>query len=288
VLRQRSISAVGVVLVAAIPAILGGPLYAVALGVLVILASHELLRALDGRIEPATRWLAYLAGVGLIAVALDSAGPALAAIVVLFAILALTAGALRSAVEHGLASVSAGLLAVVYIGLPLAYAEALRGLRGDATQLWVNQISHWLAPGRGAGLAWVGIVFTVTWLTDTAAYLVGRRFGTTKLIPALSPGKTRVGAVAGLVAGTLSGPLAAWVFGAPITLWTALAIGLVLSLVGQLGDLGESLIKRNLGIKDMGWLIPGHGGVLDRIDALLFTFPVMFLLVQLLERLGWA
>ncbi|HET7034792.1 MAG TPA: phosphatidate cytidylyltransferase [Thermomicrobiaceae bacterium] len=288
-LRQRSISAVGVVLVTAIPALLGGPLFAAAMAALALFGAHELLRALDGRVDRATEALVYLAALGLIvAVALDGSGPALAAIIVLFVIASLVAGVLRAAVETGLASWSAGVLTVVYLGLPLAYAVALRDLQGAAERGWVNRVSDPLAAGAGAGLAWVAMVFAVTWLTDTAAYLVGRGFGRAKLVPALSPGKTRVGALAGIVAGTLSAPLAAWIFGAPLGLPLAAGLGLVLSLAGQLGDLGESLIKRNLGIKDMGALIPGHGGVLDRIDALLFTFPLMFLLVRLVEWLGWT
>ena len=288
-LRQRSISAVGVVLFAAIPALLGGPVFAAALAIITVLGIHELVRALHGRIDPTTRLLAYLAGVALIvSAALAGTGPALTAIITLFVILALVAGVLRTAVEAGLASWSAGVVAVVYVALPLAYAVALRNLHGPASQPWVNQVSGWLAGDTGVGLAWIGVVFAVTWLTDTAAYLAGRSFGKTKLAPKLSPGKTRVGSVAGLVAGVLAGPLAAWVFGAPVGIVTAACLGLALSVTGELGDLGESLIKRNLGIKDMGSLIPGHGGVLDRIDALLFTFPVTFLLVRLLEWVGWT
>ncbi|HEU5425222.1 MAG TPA: phosphatidate cytidylyltransferase, partial [Nitrolancea sp.] len=274
-LRQRSISAVVVVLFAAIPALLGGPLFAAAMVVLALLGTRELLRALDGRIDRATEALVYLAALGLIlTAAFDGAGPGLAAVIVLFVIASLIAGVLRTAVETGLAAWSAGILTIAYLGLPLAYAVALRDLPGASERGWVNHVTDPLAAGTGAGLAWVALVFAVTWLTDTAAYLVGRRFGRTKLVPALSPGKTRAGALGGIVAGALSAPLAAWVFGAPLGLPLAAVLGLILSLAGQLGDLGESLIKRNLGIKDMGTLIPGHGGVLDRIDALLFTFPL--------------
>jgi phosphatidate cytidylyltransferase len=103
----------------------------------------------------------------------------------------------------------------------------------------------------------------------------------------VSPGKTRVGAIAGVIAGTITGSLAAWVFGAPLNVFVAAGVGCLLAISGQLGDLAESLIKRNLGLKDMGDLIPGHGGMLDRMDALLFTFPVTFLLASLLTRIGW-
>jgi phosphatidate cytidylyltransferase len=289
VLRQRSISAVGVVLFAAVPAFLGSWVFLVALLILAVAGCYELLRALSVPASDPTALLTYLGAAALV-IAAGTAGPhgALAAIVVLYVILALSVGVARAAVAGGLRLWTAGVLAVVYLGLPLAYAVALRNLHGSSTQPWVVHVSDWLASGRSLGLAWVGVVFAVTWLNDTAAYLVGRAFGKTKLVPELSPGKTRVGAVAGLVAGILTGMLAAWVFGAPVTPAVAAGLGFCLALAGQFGDLGESLIKRNLEIKDMGSLIPGHGGVLDRIDALLFTFPLMYLLARLLERVGWA
>jgi phosphatidate cytidylyltransferase len=81
--------------------------------------------------------------------------------------------------------------------------------------------------------------------------------------------------------------LAAWIFGLPINVVVAAVVGLLLAIAGQIGDLAESLIKRSVGVKDMGALIPGHGGMLDRIDALLFTFPVTFALAELLTRIGW-
>ena len=288
-LRTRAISAVGVVLFAAIPAFLGGWVFVAAMFVLAIAGSYEILRALGIPRDDPFAWLTYLAA-GALAIAAGQYGAdgVLGGLVVLYVILALSLEVVRSAVVNGLRVWSAGVIAVVYVGLPLAYAVALRDLHGAATQSWVRSVSDALTGGHSVGLAWVGFVFAVTWLNDTAAYLAGRSFGKTKLVPQLSPGKTRVGAVAGLIAGVLTGMLAAWAFGAPVSLAVAAGIGLCLALAGQLGDLGESLIKRNLGIKDMGQLIPGHGGILDRIDALLFTFPLMYLLVRVLERVGWA
>lgn len=288
-LRQRALSAIGVVLFAAVAAFLGGWVFSLALLILAVAGSFELLRALGVPATDPLALLTYLAAGGLPLVArVEGVNAALADAIVLYVILALCLGVVRAQVVEGWRSWSAGVVAVVYVGLPLAYAVALRQLDGASSQPWVRAASGWLAPGESLGLAWVGVVFAVTWLNDTAAYLVGRSWGRAKLVPALSPGKTREGAIAGLIAGGLAGIVGAWVFGAPLSPTTAGLVGLLLALAGQLGDLGESLLKRNLGIKDMGGLIPGHGGILDRIDALLFTFPLVYLLARLLERAGWA
>jgi phosphatidate cytidylyltransferase len=119
------------------------------------------------------------------------------------------------------------------------------------------------------------------------AYLIGRKWGRVKLIPHVSPGKTREGALAGLVGGTLTGVAAAWALGLPVPLLVMAGVGAAVSLGAMIGDLCESLIKREIGIKDMGSIIPGHGGILDRIDALLFTIPLTYYLAVLLEWLGW-
>jgi phosphatidate cytidylyltransferase len=117
----------------------------------------------------------------------------------------------------------------------------------------------------------------VTWVCDTAAMFGGRAIGGPKLAPTVSPGKTRAGTVTGVVGALLVAPLfAGLVFprvGVALALGPALAIALVLSVVGQVGDLAESLVKREAGVKDSSHLIPGHGGVLDRLDSLYFVVP---------------
>ncbi|HEY9015922.1 MAG TPA: CDP-archaeol synthase, partial [Gemmatimonadales bacterium] len=127
----------------------------------------------------------------------------------------------------------------------------------------------------GAWLVFFPLV--VTWVCDTAAMFGGRTFGGAKLAPLVSPGKTRSGSVAGVVGGLLVAPLfAVLIFsrvGPAIPLWQLLVIAGVLSVVGQIGDLAESLFKREAGVKDSSHLIPGHGGVLDRFDSLYFVIP---------------
>jgi phosphatidate cytidylyltransferase len=135
-----------------------------------------------------------------------------------------------------------------------------------------------------AGVIWM---FAVVWGTDVAAYFTGRRFGGPKLWPAVSPGKTWSGFFGGLVAGTLAGALTgivARLFGLdlPFDLMSLAALSAFASIVGQLGDLGESALKRHFHVKDSGNLIPGHGGVMDRLDA----FAAVSLLVGII--MIWA
>lgn len=158
---------------------------------------------------------------------------------------------------------------VLYTGGFLSFAYALR--------------YHIYAVGATAGALLLILPLLLTWTSDTAAFFVGRSLGRHKLIPAVSPGKTVEGALGGLVATAIASWLYARFVLAPyaslgLTLAGALMVGVVVSIAVQLGDLAESLVKREAGVKDSSHLIPGHGGVLDRIDSLLFALPTTYLL----------
>jgi len=116
---------------------------------------------------------------------------------------------------------------------------------------------------------------TTVWMTDTGALFSGRHFGGAKLNPEISPAKTWSGALGGLVSGTLSGVLV-WVVVAPAPWWIGMVLAAGVSLTGQLGDLGESAMKRHFRIKDSSDLIPGHGGLMDRLDSLTFGALLVF------------
>jgi phosphatidate cytidylyltransferase len=127
-----------------------------------------------------------------------------------------------------------------------------------------------LAPWR------IVLLLAIVMVSDTAAYLVGNAIGTRKLAPSISPGKSVEGAVGGLVGG-VAGALAVWAAGLPgVPAWHAGLLGFVVAILGILGDLLESLLKRWAGVKDSGRLFPGHGGMLDRLDSLLFGAPVVY------------
>ncbi len=128
-----------------------------------------------------------------------------------------------------------------------------------------------LAPRHG--LAAVMLLFSVVWITDTGAFFVGRTLGGARLWPALSPKKTWAGAVGGLVAGPVAGLVVVGIGGLPVTPGLAL-VAVLLSLASQAGDLFESWVKRRFGVKDSGQIVPGHGGLMDRVDGLTFAAAI--------------
>ena len=133
--------------------------------------------------------------------------------------------------------------------------------------------------------AWlVFFPLAITWICDSFAMWGGQRYGRHKLWPSISPGKTREGAVAGVIGGVVAAVAYALLVlarvGYPVPVVQAVVIGLVISVVAQVGDLAESLFKREAGVKDSSGLIPGHGGVLDRFDSLYFVLPVAVLLYR--------
>jgi len=131
------------------------------------------------------------------------------------------------------------------------------------------------------GAWWVVLALVVTWWNDSGAYFAGRAFGKRKLSPRISPSKTWEGALGGTLAATFGSLLLQHFFIHALPIWGAVLIGLGASVMGPLGDLSESMLKRAFGAKDSGKLLPGHGGLLDRIDALLFNAPFVLLCARL-------
>lgn len=120
------------------------------------------------------------------------------------------------------------------------------------------------------------LVIACTYMADTGAYIIGRKFGKHKLARVLSPGKTIEGAGGSIMGGMLAALLVRYVFLPEINLFVVLCLGVFIAILGILGDLAESLLKRGFGVKDSGTIIPGHGGILDRLDSLLFTAPFVY------------
>jgi len=173
----------------------------------------------------------------------------------------------RVPLKQVLPATAAGLFGLVYVAYPLSLLP----------QIW----------SRDDGKPLLLFLLVAVWAGDIAALYVGKRWGRHKLAPRLSPGKTWEGALASVLGSVLAGGLLFWigdVFSArgnmilhiEEPLWQVLVLALVLNLAAQLGDLLESAIKRGAEVKDSGTLLPGHGGVLDRIDALLLAAPVLW------------
>jgi phosphatidate cytidylyltransferase len=220
-------------------------------------------RALGMATAAAIPLLTYLAlarpSVGAAVAAAGAYGAALWLLLLLSWVLAA-----RSPGDRPLEAASVTLLGVAYTGGLPAFLLLIR---------------HGQLPPRSWAGAWlVFFPLVVTWVCDTAAMFGGRTFRGPKLAPIVSPAKTRSGTVAGVIGALVVAPLfAAWIFprvGIEMRMWEALAVAGVLSIVGQVGDLAESLFKRQAGVKDSSHLIPGHGGVLDRLDSLYFVVPV--------------
>jgi phosphatidate cytidylyltransferase len=131
---------------------------------------------------------------------------------------------------------------------------------------------------RGSeGASFVLLVLMISWFADTGGYFAGRFLGKHKLYEAVSPKKTVEGALGGLAGSVVGALLALFVYLKTLPLSHAIPLALVASALGQAGDLGESLIKRSMGVKDSGGILPGHGGILDRVDAVLICAPIVYL-----------
>jgi phosphatidate cytidylyltransferase len=165
-----------------------------------------------------------------------------------------------------LASVSATVFGVVYVAV---LAGFLVGVRMTPDTFTRNPIPHLAAK-------LLTMFFAMVMMTDTGAYYTGRSLGRHKLAPRISPGKTIEGALGGFLTAILAGPLCRLTFFPELPLWHALALGASLGIIGQVGDLAESLLKRGAEVKDSSHLLPGHGGMLDRLDSILFCAPLLY------------
>lgn len=157
------------------------------------------------------------------------------------------------------------------------FDTALReaGLVGIGFLFIAVTVSH-LVLIREAGTGWVMFVLVLIWTNDTFAYYGGRLFGSHKLAPMISPGKTVEGAIAGIVSGITPAFFLNAGFSLGLGGLEVVFISIALGIAGIIGDLSESLVKRGAGVKDSGWIMPGHGGLLDRIDSLLFAVPAFY------------
>ncbi|HKG20268.1 MAG TPA: phosphatidate cytidylyltransferase [Blastocatellia bacterium] len=171
--------------------------------------------------------------------------------------------------DRSLASVSATVFGVVYTALLAGYLIGIR-MAPDAPG------TTRLAPKL------LTMFFALVMMTDTGAYYAGRALGRHKLAPRISPGKTVEGSVGGFLAAVITGPLCKLIFFPEISIAHAAALGAALGILGQVGDLAESMLKRGAGVKDSGNLLPGHGGMLDRVDSILFCAPVVYYYSRLL------
>jgi phosphatidate cytidylyltransferase len=271
VLRQRVISAAVLVPILIAALVVGDAGIAVVVAVVTGLAAIEVFRLLRSAGYPS---LALLGTVVALAVVFDAAQPGLVdgSGVMLFAVGAMIIAAGAFALpdpRDGLATWVTTVFGAFYVSL-LAFVVRL------------GHVAPALPPGAplaqlGSEAGWILLLVLGVWAYDTGAYFAGRRFGRRRFLTHISPSKTYAGLVGGTLATTLAVALLLGGLGQPPV--AGLVLGPLIALASQAGDLAESMLKRAAGTKDSGSLIPGHGGILDRIDSFLFAAPVVTLYV---------
>ena len=266
---------------------LGEPWLSLLVGVAAFLAFVELVALLDaGEFQPPQVLTIVfgmaLAAAGLVTANASSVGGVVAglltaldppglvaatliAVILLLAIVSFTRADARSAfITWAMSS-----FGIAYIGLLLPTLVLVAHL-APAGGSWTTPVGVF---GLGSGAAWALTLILVVWGYDTGAYLTGRLIGRTRLIENISPAKTVEGVAGGLVLATIGAGVGAALVG--LEPWHPLIIGPLVGAFAQVGDLAESMLKRAAGRKESGFLVPGHGGILDRIDSFLFAAPVL-------------
>jgi phosphatidate cytidylyltransferase len=270
-IRSRWLSGVAAALFALAIIGLGGWWFTLSLGVIVHLALLEFFRLAQHKgIRPATKTTLVVCQLLLIITQL-APGSALAAAVLPLAGTVICGWLLLQPVTGTIADIAASIFGLFYLGFLPSHWVRLRDLADPSVA------PHW--PGH-SGIAITLLAFVLIWAADCGSYLWGSRFGRTRLSE-ISPGKTVEGALAGLLATVLSGAAGGWLLGWPMGLLLGALLGALVALFALVGDLTESMMKRDAGVKDSGALIPGHGGILDRVDSYLFTPAVVFYVVTL-------
>ncbi|MEX2011353.1 MAG: phosphatidate cytidylyltransferase [Chloroflexota bacterium] len=270
-LHERVLSAALLVPPLIVALVLGGPWIVAVVALATGLAAIEAYRLLRAAGHPSLPTLGTLLAVAIVA---DAAVPQLVAgsglllgavgmIVIALGVFALPDP--RDAVATWMTTVF-GALYVALLGFVVRLGDAAPALPADAP-----------LAGLGAERGWILLLILGVWAYDTGAYFVGRRIGGPRFLQHVSPSKTYAGLIGGLVLATLV--TAAMLAGLREDPLAALILGPLIGLAAQAGDLAESLLKRAAGAKDSATLIPGHGGILDRIDSFLFAAPVVTLYV---------
>lgn len=269
---------IGIPIVVALVFFHGGALFALAIGLVAIVGVMEFYRGIKTGGSNAWGFIGIPAIIAILHASFrqnfTNAPIVYSGILTFLLVLALILELTRPE-RKPVANVGATALGVIYVGWLISHLIRLRTLPG-----WIT-VGSWHSE-KGAWL--LMLVFLPTWACDTGAYFAGRFFGKRKLAPSLSPGKTVEGSIGGFISSILIAAITGIAIHIPIG--HAVVIGALIGVAAQLGDLVESSIKREIGIKDFGSILPGHGGALDRFDSLLFTGPLVYYYVTMLLP-GW-
>ncbi len=292
---KRILVAVPIVIVVALAVFLQGWVLAVFAAALACACQFEIVRAMDANGKPVVKWVSYLfAGI--------------AAVLFLLSVQAEQAGynSLRWLTPEVVIALFAAMTMAAFIAAMLSKRHEAKSVINTGFTMIYPQLFmilfYWIILNSGGGVTqsdsyWrtlilLLMIFLPAMFSDTAAYFIGKTFGKTKLCPAISPKKTVAGSVAGVFGGVLAALLIFLVFDnmilinghfvemAPVANY--IAAGAVLAVVSQFGDLAASYLKRALSIKDFGKLLPGHGGIVDRMDSILFCIPAVYMMTNIL------
>jgi phosphatidate cytidylyltransferase len=268
-MRERAISAVVIAVVVIVFFLLGQPWLTFGIAALALLAAIEVFRLLP----PAGFPVALLPGVifpplAALALGLDLLDVGWIAIYVALVLVVLAIDAFRRPeVRDGFLVWMGGSFGVLYASM-LAFMAAILVVAPDIPD------DAPLAGIFSAGQTWLLVLVLTVWSFDTFAYLAGRTFKKGRFLNHISPNKTWSGVIGGTVAAVIVGGLLSWAAGQELP--GGMIMGLLVAIAGQSGDVAESMLKRTAGAKDSGDLIPGHGGILDRVDSFLFAAPVVY------------
>lgn len=263
-LSERVLIAVAFLPIGFAAFIMGGWLFAIFALAIVVMAAREYVKLFEPLGFKASAWV-VLPGVAALVASRYIGGFSNAPLVFSIIILATMSYHLLSyerGCDHAATDFAIAISGIVYVGWLGAYFVSLRALPD--------------------GMWWLFLVLPCIWFADSAAYFVGIRFGRHKLAPRLSPKKTWEGYFGGIAGGILSGMAIGWIIqqAGPswivIDIWRGGVIGLLMGVLPTLGDLGESMIKRQVNVKDSGDIIPGHGGFFDRIDSWLWAGVIAY------------
>jgi phosphatidate cytidylyltransferase len=278
------LSSFGIILVGFVSSLLGGAIFAAVFTALGVGIYHETSR-MTARIGlgSALRLSGYVVIVfsGSLALLTQEAwGTAL--VIAIVALLPATILFHSNPDADTFASLMTTLAVSAYIGFSVHAAIGLRELPGTLQVGWADDLGEFFSltgDSTALGMAWVMVAIVATWLADTCALFVGRAFGRTPLSPHISPKKTLEGAAGAVLGAVVSTVTLVVILGIPdVSIPFAILIGAIFAAVGIYGDLFESFIKRAADVKDSGSIIPGHGGIFDRIDALFPTLLVAWVL----------
>lgn len=261
------------------------PLITVILGALSATATFEIVRAVGNESKILYAVACTVSLFSVLAVGFDIALPPVS---VLFSFYVLILLSLMVFLNKKILFTHCAAAFFASVALPYAFSCFLR----------LNNIEDWFQGyTHQEGIYFVGLGFACSWLTDSFAFLVGRKFGKHKMAPVISPKKSIEGAVGGVVITAALNVLIVYLFiigcknlynydlfgGDMMTLLYIIPISMVLSLVSMVGDLAASVLKRNFGIKDYSQLMPGHGGIMDRFDSCVFVLPTLYGIIRLIS-----